>query len=778
MKKIKQLIPILLLIAPILLHAQSPKEFSIAGTIKSRISGETLRGATVSFRQLPGVGVSANSYGFYSITLREGTYTMITSYTGYTTDTLIVELKGNALIDISLKAAQNQLKEVVIGGNSARTNGILTTPAGVQKLSVESIKNVPVLFGERDVLKTIQLLPGIQSSGDGKSGFSVRGGGTDQNLILLDEATVYNASHALGFFSVFNSDALKDISVYKSGMPSNYGGRLSSVEDIQMKDGNNQKFSANGGLGLIASRITLEGPLFNQKGSFMVSGRRTYADLFTGFSSDTTLRGSKLYFYDLNIKGNYHIDENNRIFLSGYFGKDVMQFKNSDGTNYGNSTATLRWNHIFNNKLFSNTSLIFSDFIYNVHFFSNTDDIKVSSGITDYHFKQDFSYYLNASNKIDLGAETTYHLTQPGTASSSQSSSYNNIILQKKYSLESALYISHEWTASEKLKLTYGLRLSAISVLGPGNFYSYDQAGNKTDSTYFSSGKIVKSYLNPEPRFAASYRLSDSSSVKISYDRNVQNIHLLNNATSTAATSVYLPSSNNVKPEIADQVALGYYHNFHRNDYEFSTEVYYKMLQNQIDYRNSANLLGNENVEADLLSGIGRGYGWETYIKKKYGKLTGWISYTLSRTEKKIDGINNGNYYPALQDQTHHLSVVALYQASKKWNFSADFVYNTGNAVSWPSGKFPVDGVPVYSYGARNSNRLPAYNRLDIGATMTAKKTAKYESSWNFSVYNVYGRSNPYSIVFQSDPINPDRTRVLQTTLFKMVPSVTYNFKF
>lgn len=778
MSKLKRIIIILLLLLPGLLSAQTKSTFTISGTIKDKASGETLPGASVIFVELPGKGATTNSYGFYSMTLPKGAYTMITSYTGYVADTLKISVSKNIVINSNLKSGSGQLQEVKIAGSSGRSNNILTTAAGVQRLNIKDVNNVPVLLGEKDVLKTIQLLPGIVSAGDGSAGFYVRGGASDQNLILLDEATVYNPSHVLGFFSVFNSDAIKDISIYKGGMPANYGGRLSSVEDIQMNDGNNQKFGASGGLGLIASRLTVDGPLFDHKGSFIISARRSYADLFTGFASDTTTKHSKIYFYDVNLKANYQLDSINRIFLSGYFGKDVMSFRNSYGLDYGNSTGTLRWNHIFSSKLFSNTSLIYSNYTYDVNFDSNLNNIKVSSAITDYHFKQDFNYYLNATNKIGFGLESTYHITQPGTAIATASSSYNDVFLEKKYALESALYLSDEWSASDKLKITYGFRLSDLTVLGPGNFYTYDKDGNKTDSTYYQSGKIVKSYIIPEPRFAASYQLNSTSSIKLSYDRNAQNIHLLNNSAYLSVTNVYLPSSNNIKPEISDQVALGFYHTFHDNGFEFSSEIYYKKLQNQIDYKNGADLVGNPDIEAELLYGSGRAYGWETYIKKKSGKFTGWLSYTLSKTELKIPGINDGQYYPATQDQTNHISLVGMYQATKKWTFSADFVYNTGNAVTWPSGKFSVDGAPVYYYGARNSNRLPAYNRLDIGATLLAKKTAKYESSWNFSIYNVYGQSNPYDIIFQTDPNNANKTQVLQTTLFKMVPSVTYNFKF
>ncbi|MDP9078910.1 MAG: TonB-dependent receptor [Bacteroidota bacterium] len=778
MLKIKYRIAWLLLILPEIAIAQT-KHFIISGTIKDKATGETLPGATVSFPELPGTGVSANTYGFYSVSIPEGKYTLIASYTGYRSDRLNVDLKGNLQYAILLTANTGQLKEVkIVAGSSGRSSNVLTAPPGVQRLNIADIQNVPVLLGEKDVLKSIQLLPGIVQAGDGKSGFFVRGGDADQNLLLLDEATVYNASHLLGFFSVFNSDAIKDIQVYKAGMPADYGGRLSSVEDVQMNDGNNQKFGVNGGIGLIASRLTLQGPLFNHKGSFIISGRRTYADAFTKLVPDSNVKKTSLYFYDFNLKANYQIDSINRVYLSGYFGKDFFQVRGADGINYGNNTATLRWNHIFNCNLFSNTSLIYNQFNYNTSYLSFTNNILVSSSITDYQLKQDFSDYIDDKNKLDFGFDGIYHDTQPGAARSSSSSNYNSVVLEKKYSLETAVYVSHEWTASDKLKITYGLRLSDLAVFGPGNFYTYNAEGNILTTTYYGSGKVVKNYLTPEPRFAASYRLNDSSSVKLSYDRNVQNIHLLNNSSAASPTNVYLPSSNFLKPELADQVSFGYYRTFHQNEIEFSTEIYYKKLYNQTDYKNGANLVGNNNVEADLLFGSGRTYGWETYLKKKHGRFTGWASLALSKTERTIAGINNGNYYPASQDQPVHLSLVGLYQASKKWVFSADFVYATGTPVTYPDGKLSIDGAPVYTYGPRNSQRLPAYNRLDLGATLYVKKTSKYESSWNFSVYNVYGQSNPYTIVFQADPLNSNKTQVQQTTLFKMIPSVTYNFKF
>ena len=775
----KWLLYLLIITLPFTAFAQSTINVSVSGTIKDKKTGETLTGATVSFAGHPTLGVATNAYGFYSITIPSGHYLLVVSFSGYATDTTSLDLQQNTVVNRMMAAANSQMQEVVVTGR--KSHNILVTPPGVQHLNMDDIKDIPVLLGEKDVLKTIQLLPGIKSAGDGKSGFFVRGGGADQNLILLDEATVYNASHLLGFFSVFNSDAIKDVTLYKGGMPANFGGRLASVEDIKMKDGNDQKLGVSGGIGLIDSRLTVEGPIEKGKGSFIVSARRTYLDLFTQLASDSNVKGSKLYFYDVNLKANYTLNQNNRVFLSGYFGKDdlqIKQYSNDDGINWGNATATFRWNHVFNNKLFSNTSLIYSRYNYNALYLSNINNINVTSDITDYHLKEDLNYYLDPRSKLDFGVDITSHVTQPGQAQASASSKFNSVVLQKKYALESAAYISHEWSPASKWKFTYGLRLTMLSVLGPDSVYTYDAAGDTKTSNWYGNGKVIKTYVNPEPRIAISYQLNETSSIKLSFDRNVQNIHLLNNSTSTSPTNVYLPTSNIVQPEIADQAAAGYYNTFHDRKYEFSSEVYYKTMQNQIDYKDGAELIGNNNVESQLLFGKGRAYGWENYLKKKTGRLTGWISYTLSRTERQITGINNGSWYPASQDQTHNISIVGVYKFSKKWTFSGAWVYNTGNPVTWPSGKFPVDGVPVYYYTSRNGYRLPAYHRLDLGATVITKKTAKFESSLTFSLYNAYGRANPYTILFQRDPNNQLKTQVQQTTLFKMVPSITYNFKF
>jgi hypothetical protein len=755
----------------------SQTKYSISGTVIDKNSGETLIGATVILLEQPRSGASSNAYGFYSVSAPAASYTMIVSFTGYLSDSVKIVLTRNLILGVELSPDHTELQEVVVSAQKKDDN--VTKPLmGVQKLSMNEIKNIPVLFGEKDILKTIQLLPGIKSAGDGNSGFYVRGGAADQNLILLDEATVYNASHLLGFFSTFNSDAIKDVTVYKGGMPAEYGGRLSSVVDVKMNDGNNKNYLVSGGIGLIASRLNVEGPIIKDEGSFIVSARRTYADLFLKLSRDTTINRNKLYFYDLNAKANYKIDKNNRIYLSGYFGRDVLGFSNLFGIQWGNSTATARWNHVFNSRLFSNTSFIYSNYNYLINVNLTSNNINITSKIEDFSLKEDLQYYANSENKINFGFNIIHHTISPGIADASPGSSFNSFSLQKNYSLETAVYISHEWSPAAKLQIDYGLRLSDFSVFGPGNFYTYDQNGNTINTSTYSSGQIVKTYFNPEPRFSSSYLLNSISSLKISYTRNIQNLHLLSNSNSSNPTDLWIPSSNNVKPEIADQESIGYYRNFNDNKYEFSSEVYYKTMQNQIDYKNGAQLAANENVESQLLFGKGRAYGWELFFKKKYGKLTGWVGYTLSRTELKIDGINNGNWYPARQDITHDISVVGIYQASKKWTFSATWVYSTGNAVTFPNGKYDVNGQILFYYTQRNAYRMPPYHRLDLGATLLTRKTRKTERSWTFSIYNAYDRANPYFIQFQQDPNDASRTQAVQYSLFKIIPSVTYNFKF
>jgi hypothetical protein len=770
---------VLLFLFPLLFFhvAQAQTRFTVSGTVKEKKSGEVMIGCTVNLLEIPQSGTMSNGYGFYSISAPPGSYTMVASFAGYYQDTIKITLDKNLSTVIELEQKAMELQEVVV--SSKKRNENVTRPlAGVQKLSVSDIKNVPVIFGEKDVLKTIQLLPGVKAAGEGNSGFYVRGGAADQNLILLDEATVYNPAHLLGFFSAFNSDAIKDLTLYKGAMPAEYGGRLSSVVDIKMNDGNNKDYHVSGGLGLIASRLTVEGPIVKDKGSFIVSARRTYADVFLKLSHDSTVNSNSLYFYDLNMKANYTFNQNNRVYLSGYFGKDVFGIGGQFSIDYGNSTGTARWNHVFNSRLFSNTSIIYSNYNYNIELTSNGNDLLLKSKIEDLSLKQDFQYYVNNRSKINFGFQVTRHIISPAVLNATPGSNFNSIDIQKNYSFENAAYLSHEYAASDKIRFNYGLRFSSFIVTGPGTFYTYDSAGDITQTKTYESGQVVSSYFNLEPRFSVSIQTTENSSIKASYTRNVQNLHLLSNSATSNPTDLWIPSSPNVKPEISDQVSLGYYRNFRDNNYEFSTEVYYKTMQNQIDYKNGAELRANQNVESQLLFGQGRAYGLELFLKKKTGRFTGWISYTLSKTEIQINGINHDDWYPARQDQTNNIALVGVYQLSTKWTISANWVYNTGTPATFPSGKYEVDGQTTFYYTERNAYRMPDYNRLDFAATLEGKKHKKWQSSWTFSLYNVYGRENAYAITFRNDPDDPTKTQALQTSLFRWVPSVTYNFKF
>lgn len=745
------------------------KKYTLSGRITEQATGEQLIGATVKILELPSVNTAANTYGYYVILVPEGSYTVMITYVGFQTKTLKVSLKEDQRLNISMTPG-TEMKEVVVHADPG------SPLMGPEKISMAQINAVPVMMGEKDILKTITLLPGIKSSGESNTGFYVRGGGSDQNLILLDEAIVYNASHLYGFFSIFNADAITEISLFKGGIPAEYGGRLSSVVKVSMKEGNNQDFSVQGGIGLISSRLQVEGPLQKDKGSFMLSARRTYFDLFLKASPDSSVRGSSLYFYDINGKANYHFNDKNAVYLSGYLGKDVLGLKDNFGTNWGNSTGTLRFNHLFSNRLFANTSLVYSNYKYTIESLSAANDFKAATKITDLNFKEDVQFAFDDTHTFKFGLNVLHHAITPGNISVSLSSVTT---IEKRYGYENALYASDNWRVTSKLNLLYGFRLSSMLLRGPGTFKTYDGNGNPLTSNTYSSGTNIKSYLNLEPRFSASYLLSAGSSLKLSYNRNTQNIHLLSNTNGGTPTDIYVMSSNNIKPEINDEVSTGYFGSFRENNYEFSAELYYKLLQNQIDYKNGAELIANQDVESQLLYGSGRAYGLELFLKKKYGRFNGWAGYTLSKTERKFDEINDGNYFPASYDRRHDFSVAGIYKFNKRWTFSATFLYGTGNAVTYPTGKYNVGGLTTFSYSARNGYRMPATHRLDIGATLEGKAHQRYHSSWTFGVYNVYGNDNPYAITFRDSETLPNTTEAVQTSIFPdPMPSVTWNFKF
>jgi hypothetical protein len=754
------------------------KSVTISGFIRDAKTGETLTGAIVYPKEMPTIGITSNSYGYFSLTLPVGKYSLIVQFLGYKTKIIPLDLKENMKISFDMEEESIALKEITITGEKNNNNVVQSEL--ISKIDVKEIQNIPVILGEKDILKTIQLLPGVTPAGEGNAGFYVRGGGVDQNLILLDEAPVYNPSHLLGFFSTFNSDAIKDITLYKGGFPAEYGGRLSSVVDIKMNDGNNKEYHVSGGIGLIASRLSIEGPIVKNKGSFMIAARRTYADLFLKLLSrngpDSIASKSTLYFYDLNMKANYQLTEKDRLYFSCYLGRDDFNLGGTVGLNWGNVTATARWNHIINDKLFSNTSLIYSKYSYNFNVAVGNNTMHVLSEIQDWNLKEDLNYYLNSNNTIKFGFNAIYHTFVPSKVDSTVIFHVRSV--DNRYALENALYISNDQTISAHLKATYGLRYSLFSSIGPGTIYTYNQVADVVDSATYPKGKIFNTYGGLEPRLLMNYIINDSSSVKISYARTRQYIHLLSNTTSSTPFDLWVPSNINIKPEIADQYTLGYFRNFSNNMYETSVEVYYKTLQNQIDYRNGANLILNNKVESQLVFGKGWGYGVEFLIRKKYGKLTGWISYTLSKAKRQFPDINNGNVFLAKQDRPNNIAIVGMYELNPKLTFSATWIFISGNPVTFPSGRYAVDGNIVPYYTERNGYRMPDYHRLDIGLTWQRKKTASFESNWNFSIYNVYARANAYAINFQQDPNDHTKMQAVQLSLFRFVPAITYNFKF
>jgi len=780
----KTRIYLLIFIFLLLIHEQArsdndlPKKATISGFVRDARNGETLTGAVIYPKENPSSGIATNSYGYFSLTLPIGKYSLIIQFLGYKTKEFPLDLKENVQLTFDMEEESIALKEITITGEKNNNNVVQSEL--ISKINVREIQNIPVILGEKDILKTIQLLPGVTPAGEGNAGFYVRGGGADQNLILLDEATVYNPSHLLGFFSTFNSDAIKDITLYKGGFPAEYGGRLSSVVDIKMNEGNNKEFHVSGGIGIIASRVAIEGPLFKNKGSFMIAARRTYADIFLKFLSrkgvDSTARKSTLYFYDLNLKANYQLSGNDRLYFSCYLGRDRFNLGGTVGLNWGNVTATTRWNHIINDKLFSNTSFIFNRYSYNFNVAVGSLTMKVLSEIKDWNLKEDLHFYLNSKNTVKFGFNSIYHTFVPSKVDSTVFFRVKS--MDNRYALENALYISDEQTISDHLKVSYGLRYSVFSSIGPGTIYTYDQVSDVIDSTTYAKGKIFSTYGGFEPRLLLNYIINDSVSVKASYARSRQYIHLLSNTTSTTPFDLWVPSNINILPEIADQYTLGYFRNFSNNKYETSVEVYYKTMKNQIDYRNGANLILNNKVESQLVYGKGWGYGAEFLIRKKYGKLTGWISYTLSKTKRQFPDINGGRVFLAKQDRPNNLAIVAMYELNPKITFSATWIYISGNVVTFPSGRYLVDGNLIPYYTERNGYRMPDYHRLDIGLTWQRKKTAKFESNWNFSVYNAYGRSNAYAINFQQDPDNPAKMQAVRLSLFRFVPAVSYNFKF
>ncbi|MFV5685414.1 TonB-dependent receptor [Flavobacterium sp. GB2R13] len=789
---IKKIIPFLVvLLASISSFSQN--KFTLSGTIIDANSNETLIGVNIVIPELK-TGVTTNEYGFYSITVPKGNYSVQITYLGYQTIEKSINLNQNIRNNFKLLSNETALKEVVI--IDTKTD-IRKPEMSVNKLSISAIKKMPVVLGEVDVLKSILLLPGVTNAGEGASGFNVRGGGADQNLILLDEATIFNSSHVFGFFSVFNPDAIKYLKLYKGGIPARFGGRASSVLDIYQKDGNSNGFHVNGGIGLISSRILAEGPIVKDKGSFLIGGRSSYAHLFLKLSKDQ--KNNSAYFYDLNTKLSYKLTPNNNLYLSGYFGRDVFSLNKSFTNIYGNSTLNLRWNHLFSDKLFSNLSLIYSDYYYGLDL--DFVGFKWDSGIKNYNIKYDFKNYISNKFKLNYGVSAIYYDFNPGTIRPSDlNSGINFDQLDKKYAFEPALYMNADQEILNKISLSYGLRYSIFYRLGQStvNIYAdnnpvtfnpdlhiYEKA-TPLGTKFYGKNKAIESFNNLEPRFSLAYQINDSQSVKASYNRMVQYLQLISNTSSPTPLDVWTPSDNFIKPQIADQVALGYFENLKDGIYSLEVETYYKKVKNRLDYIDGANLIANKAIEQVILNGELRSYGLEIMFRKNEGKFNGWISYTLSKSEQQTPGrtpietgINNGNWYNSVYDKLHNIAITSSYNLNEKWSFGANFALQTGQPVTYPNGQYEYLGITVPSYGLRNENRLPAYHHLDIAATLTPRKNSdrNWKEEWVFSIYNLYNRKNAASINFRQN-IDTGTNEAVKTSIFGVVPAVSYNFKF
>ncbi len=788
----KLLIGIFFIFLTIMVTAQS---FTINGKITNVLDGETLFGVNITTSDFK-KGTVTNEYGFYTLSLPKGQQKIVISYLGFKTIVKEIDLTKSTTINFEMVEETNDLDVVEVSTKERKIiNQIKKAEMSVTQLKIKSIKQMPAVFGEIDIIKSITLLPGVTSNGEGSSGFNVRGGATDQNLVLLDEATIYNTSHLFGFFSVFNADAIKDINLYKGGIPAKYGGRVSSVLDVRQKDGNNKGFHFNGGVGLISSRLLVEGPLKKDKASFLFAGRTSYVNIFLKAAD----KKNSVSFYDLNTKISYELDKNNKLYLSGYFGKDVFELDNFFSNSYGNNTFNLRWNHLFNDRLFSNLSLIYSKYNYDLNF--NTLKFEWISDIIDLNLKYDFKYTFNSKYKLNFGINFNKYNFNPGELSkTSENSSLNETKLDKKYAYEPAIYAELEHQLTDKLNLRYGARFSSFYRVGAQKMALYQddlpviynadidiyQRGTKIGEKSYGKNETIASFSGLEPRASLAYQLNDDSSIKASYQLINQYIHLISNTNSPTPLDVWTPSGKYIDPQKSNQYAIGYFRNIKDNNYTLEVESYYKTVDNRLDYIDGSELIANNNLETELLSGESRAYGLEILLRKNKGKFTGWLSYTLSKSEQKVEGrtpeevgINNGNWYNTPYDRTHDISLTGSYKLNKKWRFGANFVYQTGRPTNYPSGQYQFEDMLVPVFVERNAERLPAYHRLDISATLTPRKNKnrKWKSEWVFGVYNLYNRKNAASITFRENT-DTFQNEAIKTSIFPIMPSVTYNFKF
>lgn len=777
-------------------YVQAQQKYTLNGYIRDATNGEELIGVTVLVKE-KSAGVVTNVYGFYALSLPPASYEVEYSYVGYQTITESIDLQQDREFNISLNPSVTQMEEVVITEErSDEFKNVERIEMSRNEIPVDLVKKTPALFGEPDIIKTVQMMPGVISAGEGTSGYFVRGGGADQNLILIDEAPIYDPSHFFGLFSVFNADVIKDSELYKGGIPAQFGGRLSSILEVRTKDGNNQQLSGSGSIGLLASKVMLEGPISKDNSSFLLSARRSYADVFLKLSPNEDLRENQVYFYDINAKVNWKPDNKNRFFLAAYTGRDSFNFDNLFGFNWGNMTGTFRWNHLFNEKLFSNTTLIASNFDYTLASEQSAAEFDWDANLQEFSVKEDFNYFINPKNVLSFGLQATYRRFSPGTISpGSEESYFGNVEMDKMYALDYALYISNEQQLSQRLSLLYGLRLSMFQNVGESTIYEYatNERGlpdnvniQRTDSTHYGNFKPIKTFANLEPRFSARYLLGNDNSVKLSYNRMVQYVHLMSNSTVPVPFNTWTPSSPYLDPQIADQLALGYFKNFQDNMYAFSVEAYYKKTQDVTDFADNANLLLNADVAVEYRQGEGESYGLEFYLQKNKGRVTGFASYTLSKAELNIPGVNRDQVFAANYDRRHVANIVANYTVNNQWSFGGSFTYSSGRPFSLPVGRYVFDGYNADLYSERNSYRMPDFHRLDLSANFESRKNAhrRWKTAWSFAIYNAYNRRNPFTIYTQAikdedgNVIDPNKKEARMVYLFPILPSVTYKISF
>ncbi len=773
-------------------HACAQQKYTVSGYVKDQQNGESLIGISVS-KAGTSLGTVTNEYGFFSLTLPAGDHEIQFSYIGYAPIKMSVSLKSNKDLDVKMEKSSSQLSTVTVTGNK-QEKAVNTLTTSLNRLDIAQMKKMPTFMGEVDVLRSIQTLPGVATVGEGANGFNVRGGAADENLILLDEAPVYNSTHMMGFFSVFNPDAVKSINLLKGGFPAEYGGRTSSVLDIRMKDGNNQKYNVNGGISNVFSRLSVEGPIKKDESSFILAARRSYIDVLMKPFLKGDMKDTKLNFYDVTGKVNFKLNKNNTLFASGYLGRDVFGFGTQINMNWGNKTATVRWNHVFTNRTFLNLTTFYSNYDYSLKFNNEsekgageaTQSYSWKSNIINYGVKPAFTFYVNAHNSIHFGLQGIYYTFKPGTGTGVEDDETSVKELTQQHGLEAAAYLDHEWKPSSRFGIQYGIRFSGYQYLGKGTAYYYNDTTPGIRRTLvgtkeYGANELIKAYNYLEPRMTARYAVSDNHALKASYARTTQYMHQLSNTASPTPLDIWTPSTNNIQPQVADQYTVGYVYDAPSGVYEISGEAFYKNMEHQLDYIDNANLELNQQIEADLLQSHSRSYGLELMAKKELGRTTGWVSYTLSRSERQTIGISQNEWFLNRYDRTHNLNLVVTHEISKRTSLSANWVYASGTPATFADSRLEFQDwdIPYNSTDKRNNYRLPSFHRLDMSLTLKGKQLRRWKGEWVFSLYNVYGRRNAYTVYFRQNEDDPSKKEAVRLSIIgSIIPGITYNFIF